>query len=102
MSAHLTCRPGMNIAAECGSPTHKHTRDHLPNVLVCLLSSTDILAEIVPRMLTRGLTKRDVQRLLIDNPRAVLTFAKPQQLLPAKDGGKKCNSLKRIAPAPKL
>jgi hypothetical protein len=53
-------------------------------------------------MLTRGLTKRDVQRLLIDNPRAVLTFARPQQLLPLNDGGKNRNSLKRIAPAPKL
>ena len=29
-------------------------------------------------MLTRGLCKRDVQKLLVDNPRAVLTFAKPQ------------------------
>jgi hypothetical protein len=53
-------------------------------------------------MLTRGLTKRDVQRLLVDNPRAVLTFARPQQLLPPKNGGKTHNGLKRIAPAPKL
>ena len=37
-----------------------------------------ILAEIAPRMLTRGLGVEDVGKILVTNPAAVLTFAKPR------------------------
>ena len=52
----------------------------LPLLVICgrYLDSSLVVAEIVPRMLTRGLSTRDVQKLLVDNPRTVLTFAKPQ------------------------
>ena len=72
--------------------------------IVFRLLATDILEEIVPRMLTRGLTKRDVQRLLVDNPRAGLTFARPQKLLPAREESSNSPRLNRInnLTAPKL
>lgn len=38
-----------------------------------------IMAEIVPRMLTRGLSKEDVAKMLVGNPREVLTFVRPQR-----------------------
>ena len=37
-----------------------------------------ILAEIAPRMLTRGLSAEDVESILTTNPAAVLSFAAPQ------------------------
>ena len=36
-----------------------------------------ILAEIVPRMRTRGLSEAAIQMMLVDNPREVLTFGPP-------------------------
>jgi hypothetical protein len=67
-----------------------------------VLFRSDILAEIVPRMLTRGLSKRDVQRLLVDNPRTILTFAKPQKPLPGSSPRAALRLAAVDAPAPKL
>jgi|EP01046_Picozoa_sp_COSAG06_P047346 hypothetical protein len=55
-------------------------------------------------MLTRGLSKRDVQRLLVDNPRTILTFAKPQKLLPGMRSSPRAalRLTAADAPAPKL
>ena len=53
-------------------------------------------------MLTRGLSKRDVQRLLVDNPRTILTFAKPQKPLPGSSPRAALRLAAADAPAPKL
>ena len=37
-----------------------------------------ILAHLVPRMRDRGISKEDLNRVLVDNPSRALTFAEPQ------------------------